>query len=199
MELEKQEQGEDSIGYEVFDATDPEDAFYTEDQSTGYQITNDQSLEWAMHVLAREYRGAHRLAELCAAEIERLTALQKKYIEDYENHSIFLKSRIIEYYRTLPDDVLHETKTLRKYKVLSGSIVERKPKLILDRDDDALIAYLKDSGKPEFVQVRESVKWADLKNTLTITENGAITAEGEIIEAIKVHQSDTEIDIEFTK
>lgn len=53
-----------------------------------------------------------------------------------------------------------------------------------------LIEYVK-ANSPDFIKKTETVKWADYKKTLTVTDEGAVvTADGEIIEQMNVEKGE---------
>ena len=52
-----------------------------------------------------------------------------------------------------------------------------------------LITFVKGSS-PEFIETKESVKWADYKKTLNADGDKVITADGEIIEGMTIQQSE---------
>lgn len=59
-----------------------------------------------------------------------------------------------------------------------------------------LIKFIKETN-PEFIETKETVKWGDLKKTLTVTDKGVVvTSDGEIVTDMTVEQGDPKFYIE---
>ena len=79
------------------------------------------------------------------------------------------------------------TKTQISYDLPGGKLVLKVQAPEYERDEDALVPWLKGNGMTEMVKVKESANWAELKKTLKEGPDGTmITVDGEIVPGIKV-------------
>ena len=76
-----------------------------------------------------------------------------------------------------------ETKTMSKYKLLSGSLVMKKStKKIEIADKEILMQYARTSAA-EYIKVKEDIDWASMKKVLDIDGTNVVNTEtGEILE-----------------
>lgn len=112
-----------------------------------------------------------KIAEATAKVEEEKAKLQRAI--DYNMSQIVVEFRQVE---------ANETKTQKKVSLVSGDIILKKATEKIDYDKDKLLAYAKEKGMNDYIETKESFKWADFKKTLAIT-GGAIvdTATGEAI------------------
>lgn len=82
------------------------------------------------------------------------------------------------------------TKTQISYELPGGKLVLKFQAPEYERDDAALVPWLKKNGMAELVKVKESANWAELKKTLKEGPDGGtmITEYGEIVPGVKVIQ-----------
>lgn len=113
-----------------------------------------------------------RLEELYKAKQEQLKANFTMQIEKIDNAINYFKEQIRVQFETQP---YKETKSQRKLKVLSGEIVIKKPYKDIDPNRDALLEWAKENASEYISQkVTETLKWAELKKDLVITEDDQI-------------------------
>ncbi len=85
------------------------------------------------------------------------------------------------------DSVPHKkTATQEKYPLPSGKLVMKDQEPDYDRDDKAVIKFLKANGGEKFVKVEEKLDWSGLKKTLSILGETAADENGKPIPGIKV-------------
>lgn len=82
------------------------------------------------------------------------------------------------------------TKTQLSYELPGGKLVLKNQGPEYERDEAALVPWLKENGLTDLVKVKESANWAELKKTLRETPDGAsmMTEDGEIVPGVKVTQ-----------
>lgn len=82
------------------------------------------------------------------------------------------------------------TKTQISYELPGGKLTLKKQAPEYERDEAALVPWLKQNGLTDLVKVKESANWAELKKTLKEGPDGAsmVTEDGEIVPGVKVIQ-----------
>ena len=147
-----------------------------------FKVTDDKTADWALTKIHEAEDERDRLIALAEAQIEDL----KNKIEDLknkcENETGFLKSCLAMYFETVKSK---ETKTQKTYKLLSGTLVFKKPSVKINHDDEALLNYLSENDGEDFIKIKKSIDWAEFKRTLTISDDGEVidTGLGTIIPA----------------
>lgn len=88
-----------------------------------------------------------------------------------------------------------ELKASWRVPLPDGTLVLTKPSETLFHDDDALLAFVK-QNRPEFVRVKESVDWAELKKHLHVEDGAAYFADtGEMPDGVTVTEKPSEFKI----
>ena len=88
-----------------------------------------------------------------------------------------------------------ELKASWRVPLPDGTLVLTKPSETLAHDDDALLAFVK-QNRPEFVRVKESVDWAELKKHLHVEDGAAYFADtGEMPDGVTVTEKPSEFKI----
>ena len=88
-----------------------------------------------------------------------------------------------------------ELKASWRVPLPDGTLVLTKPSETLSHDDDALLAFVK-QNRPEFVRVKESVDWAELKKHLHVEDGAVYFADtGEFADGVSVVDKPSEFKI----
>ena len=88
-----------------------------------------------------------------------------------------------------------ELKASWRVPLPDGTLVLTKPSETLSHDDDALLAFVK-QNRPEFVKVKESVDWAEMKKHLRVEDGAAYFADtGEFADGVSVVDKPSEFKI----
>ena len=76
------------------------------------------------------------------------------------------------------------------YKLLSGSLVFKKPSVKIVRPDDAkLVEYMKANGYEKFVQTKETAAWSDFKKEIEIKDGQVVLDDtGEVLDWIQTEE-----------
>ena len=83
----------------------------------------------------------------------------------------------------------NRTKTQISYELPGGKLLLKAQAPEYERDEAALVPWMKKNGMTELVKVKESANWAELKKTLKEGPDGTmVTGDGEIVPGIKVIQ-----------
>lgn len=140
-----------------------------------FVIDTDAKADWAVKIIQKERAEVERLAKAIDDEIEMLK-LKKQKIEDGLNGKIsFLKDKLFNYFRTVKSK---ELKTCYKYKLPSGELVYNKETVKYERDDEKIIQWLTDRNHMDYIKVKPSVDWAELKKTEFVDEiDGVVKVE----------------------
>lgn len=125
-----------------------------------------------------DYERFQSLAKRQKEEIDRRLRLKaEKYDAELVNIALTLQS-FAEKHK------MKETKTQKKYQLLSGDIIIKKevPQLIADKD--TLLQAITGTEYSGYVRTKQEVAWSDLKKRLDFTDDGMILDKetGEIVE-----------------
>ena len=92
-----------------------------------------------------------------------------------------------------------KTKTQMSYELPGGKLILKQQAPEYDRNDEALLPWMKQNGYESLVKVKESVNWAELKKTLTETPDGTgmMTTDGEVVPGIKVEQREPKFSVDL--
>ena len=125
-----------------------------------YHISSDQEAEWALQQI--------KDAEAEKAKWQEFYDSRYKVVCDSCDLTIAnMQSLLQSYFATVPHKV---TKTEENYALPSGKIYMKKQEP--DFDTSGLLDYLKLSGQTQFIEYKESPKWAEYKKTLAKDPEG---------------------------
>ena len=83
------------------------------------------------------------------------------------------------------------TKSQETYPLPHGKLVWKDQQPEFERDDEKLLSWLKANKRQDMVALKETVKWGDLKKTLTFQGDEAFDTEtGEKVPGITVVNRD---------
>lgn len=152
------------------------------DQPTeGWSITGLETAAWA----SRKAAAAHRkIAEVKAwgeAEKARIDAIVTAEVKRHEDDAAFFEHHLGVF---LQAEIAAGRKT--KSLTLPGGTIKltaRQPRV--DVEEDAFLAWAKESGRADLVRVKESVDKAALKKAAELAEDGVVVIDGEIVPGAK--------------
>lgn len=157
-----------------------------------FKIDNDKKADWAVQQIKESESERDRLITLAQDQIAELQDRIKELTNRCENETKYLKSCLAQYFETVK---AKETKTQKSYKLLSGTLVLKKPSEKIEHDDKALLEWLADT---EYIKIERSVDWAEYKKKLTVQDNLVIDTEtGEVVECCKVVPTPGSFDIKY--
>jgi hypothetical protein len=157
---------------------------YLDEQITDrFTIDSLEKADWAVRKLSKHQRNIEQIKELSGKRIAAIVEWSAKEIAIEQSSVAYLESLL----RPYAESQIKPTDKKRSLKVPSGSfgLKKRQPNFILDKEK--LTAWAKQSA-PAFIKTEESVKWAELKETLTVKGNVAITKDGEIVDGLTVEE-----------
>ena len=148
-----------------------------------FRIDNDEKAEWALAKLREEQAEAQRIMNVCRSMIMHYEEQMKKAEEDFEKKTAYLRSQLEQYFDSVEK---RRTKTQEVYKLPSGILRRKYPKPEFKRDEDKLLQWLKDRQMSEYIKIKESPDWANLKKAIQVVGNKAVDENGEVVEGITV-------------
>lgn len=136
-----------------------------------FKIENDKTADWAITQIREAETERDRLIKLAQDQIDDLTAKIQELTEKCENDTKYLKSCLALYFDTVPSK---ETKTQKTYKLLSGTLIFKKPATKIVHNDDKLLEYLEENDGKDYIKIKKSIDWAEFKKTLTVSDDGEV-------------------------
>ncbi|HOB89681.1 MAG TPA: host-nuclease inhibitor Gam family protein [Bacillota bacterium] len=162
----------------------PEDLDDTENQR--FRIQDDNQADWALRKIARARQDMKEAEETAAMEIEKIN----RWLDGQRDESLrterFFTALLQEYYEprfmTNPDK--------KTYKLPSGKVQRRTQQPQFDRDNEALLAWLKQREMTDYIEVKETPKWGELKQQVQVVGEHVVIKDGplkgEIIDGVEV-------------
>lgn len=162
----------------------PEDLADTENQR--FRIQDDNQADWALRKIARARQDMKEAEETAAMEIEKINRWLDGQRDESLRTELFFTVLLQEYYEprfmTNPDK--------KTYKLPSGKVQRRTQQPLFDRDNEALLAWLKQRGMTDYVEVKETPKWGELKQQVQVVGEHVVIKDGplkgEIIDGVEV-------------
>lgn len=137
-----------------------------------FVIDTDAKADWALKIIQKERQEVERLTKTIDEEIEMLRLKKQKIADGLDNKIGFLQGKLFEYFNTVEPK---ELKTCYKYKLPSGELVYNKETVKYERDDEKIIQWLTDHNHMDYIKVKSSVDWAELKKTEFVDEIDGVT------------------------
>ena len=151
-----------------------------------FRIQDDNQADWALRKIARARQDMKEAEETAAIEIEKIN----RWLDGQRDESLrterFFTALLQEYYEprfmTNPDK--------KTYKLPSGKVQRRTQQPQFDRDNEALLAWLKQRGMTDYIEVKETPKWGELKQQVQVVGEHVVIKDGplkgEIIDGVEV-------------
>lgn len=89
-----------------------------------------------------------------------------------------------------------KTKTQEYVKLSCGKLMMKKQNPEYKRDDETVIAWLKQNNGAGYVKVVESLDWANLKKDSTVVGNSIVNSDGVVIPGVEVVQKPDKFAVE---
>lgn len=156
-----------------------------EEIKEGFVIRDDNAAEWALQKIFDEKAELERLKALADSQIavimDKVEAAEKRFT----SRTGYLKNALEEYMLTVKRK---QSKTQESYRLLSGSLILKKPVVKIVKDDTKLLEYVKEHS-PEYVKHTEAVDWAGFKKTLTVSGDVVVDSNGEVVSCLDVEET----------
>lgn len=152
-------------------------------ENEGFIIDCDEKAEWALQKIAVERAETQRYINVCQSMILEYEEKIKKAQEKLTNKSIFLEGQLQKYFECVEK---RYTKTQQTYKLPSGTLKLKYQQPEFKRDEQILTKWLKENNMIEFVKIEEKPNWSELKRSINISGENAVTHDGLIVDGVKV-------------
>lgn len=156
-----------------------------EEIKEGFVIRDDNAAEWALQKIFDEKAELERLKALADSQIAAIMDKVEAANKRFTSRTGYLKKALGEYMLTVKRK---QSKTQESYRLLSGSLILKKPVVKIVKDDTKLLEYVKEHS-PEYVKHTEAVDWAGFKKTLTISGDVVVDSNGEVVSCLDVEET----------
>lgn len=149
-----------------------------------FTVRDISSAEWCLKRIA--WHQKHKADALAFVESE------KAKLDEYLAKVNSEENGSIEYFIELLKPFAMEQLQGSKKKTVtlpSGSLSFKKQSPEFVKNDEELLAFAKESV-PEFVKIKESVDWAEMKKECIVDGNRLVTKDGEIVQGVTVNERD---------
>src|SRR5699024_3770908 len=151
-----------------------------------WEIKDDDTADWWIEVKGQELKKIRtyqdKLKEKIAFYEEKL-----RKAKDEEKHVIEKRDEMLaRYFETIDPDEMKKTKTMLKYRLPNDELVKRYQNHQFKRDNNVLADWLEENNMTNYIQVKKSAKWGDLKKITKVVGDKVVSEDGEIIEGIEV-------------
>lgn len=166
-----------------------------------YHVISDGLAERALKRIKKATDERNRLVALATEQIEELTSKINELDEKYKRETAYFKMKLYEYFNS--EEIrknIKETKTQASYKLLSGSLVFKKPTQKMEPNREKLLEYVKANNMPEFVKTKEDIDWAAYKKECEIVDGKVVnTQTGDLLpeDLIEVQDVPGEFDVKL--
>lgn len=156
-----------------------------EEIKEGFVIRDDNAAEWALQKIFDEKAELERLKALADSQIAAIMDKVEAANKRFTSRTGYLKNALEEYMLTVKRK---QSKTQESYRLLSGSLILKKPVVKIVKDDTKLLEYVKEHS-PEYVKHTEAVDWAGFKKTLTVSGDVVVDSNGEVVSCLDVEET----------
>lgn len=148
-----------------------------------FSVRDEDMANWAVRKIAAARANFAEAERLAATERERIDTYLSSKRKDLERTEEFFSGLLTRYY--LPQ---HEANPKQKtFKLPAGQVQFRAQQPDYERDDERLVSWLEANDKMDFVQIKKSARWGELKKALTQHGERMIDPEsGQIVDGILV-------------
>lgn len=153
------------------------------DENNEFVIDNDEKAEWALRKIAEERKEAQRYIDVCKSMILEYEEKIRKEEERLSKKTSYFEGKLQQYFLC----VQHKsTKTQKIYKLPGGTLRLKYQQPEFKRDEEKLLNWLKENKLMDFIKVKETPNWAELKKNIKISGDTAVSEDGQIIEGVEV-------------
>ncbi|WP_312907273.1 host-nuclease inhibitor Gam family protein [Tissierella praeacuta] len=151
-----------------------------------WKIENDDDAEWLIEKYNEDLIEKARYRMSLENKVKDLMDKLNK-LDEEEKYAIEKRnSYLIEYFESIDDKFKKKTKTQEKYRLPSGEIIKKYPNPEYKRDNDRLLSWIQKNKLNDYVEIKQSPKWGELKKVTKIVNGQVVTEDGEIVEGVEV-------------
>lgn len=172
---------------EKYEIEDLKESKVLEENQT-WKIDSLEGADWAFRKISTLKQANKEINQLANKERERIADWENKETQSNQDSIDFFEHKLADYLYQL-----RKIDKKAKVKTPHGTVSTRKQSDVWEYKNDA-VEKVKEMGLTEFIEVKESIKKADLKKSVTVLEDGSVVSpDGEIIESIKVIPRDDKV------
>ena len=173
-----------------------EDLDIEETEKEEWRIKNDTEADWWIEVHEEKLTEVRRLKEQIDNKIVFYMEKLKK-VQEEENYIIEKRNgKLVEYFETLDEEDMKETKTQIKYRLPSGELVKKFKSPEYKRDNKKLTEWLESNNMNKYIEIKKSPKWGELKNKTKVINGQVVTEDGEVVEGVEAIEREPEFKVE---
>lgn len=144
-----------------------------------FKVKDLSGAEWCLKKISRAKVRYEEIKAYVESEKAKLDAFLADAKEQFDGDKGYFESLLMPYAM----EQLEGQKKKKSIKLPSGTIGFKAMPAEVVKDDEALKAFVKDN-MPEYIETKETVKWGELKKTLTAADGRFVTADGEIVDGV---------------
>jgi phage host-nuclease inhibitor protein Gam len=145
-----------------------------------FSVTDKDQAEWAARKRAKLEAQKRENLEVAQRNIARIQGWLAQENSKLDESITFFDGLLEAWHRSILD-ADPKAKTI---KLPSGILQLRQQQPNFIRNDEALLAWCK-TNRPEFVAVKESPAWAEIKKIVVVSPDGqVVTQDGEIVAGV---------------
>lgn len=145
----------------------------------GWRVDSMSSADWALRKIRARRAELAEIKKYADAEKARIDMWLKEQTESLQSDVDFFEAQL----KPFVADALDGKKT-KTMKFPCGSCSFKKSAPTFTKDEAVLLNYVKENDS-QYVNVKESVNWAEFKKTLQFAQDGKlITADGEVVPGV---------------
>lgn len=157
-----------------------------------FEVIDESSAQWVLERLAELIQSRDHIMDQHKMMVAKYDAWKTSQLEEIDEKETYFKL-LLQNWAT---DALANGKK-KSISLPSGKVGYRAANVAftfngnkIDKNDTAFIELIKGIA-PDNIETKESVKWADFKQSLSFTESGTVvTADGEIVEGLMATQGE---------
>lgn len=192
--LALQEQEWDAMVSEEIEKAD-EDRQEVSQEKTAFVIDDDNKADWAIRKIDEEKQEYDRIRDLAEEQTARIEQKVEAAERRFNQRTSYLRSLLGSYFMQVPH---RKTKTQESYRLLSGSLILKLPKIKPVYEESELVEYLKESGMPDYIKTEEKARWGEFKKLLDLSAGAypIIKDTGEVVDCIRLEETPAEFKVE---
>lgn len=166
-------------------------------EMTGFIIDDDDKADWALRKIAEAEAEYDRLADLADTRIAELEARKDAEATRRDNAVEPLQAALQAYFATVKPST--NTKTQTTYRLLSGTLVQKKAKQTMKvNDTDAFLNWMEANGYHDLI--KRTPQWGVVKRSLQMFDKVAVdSATGAVVDGVEVVDEPGEFQVKVKK
>jgi hypothetical protein len=162
-----------------------------------FEITDLDSLNWVFRKLSALKAKEKEIKQLANVERDRIAQWEKGELSTIENSTSFFEALIQKYHS-------EQLAADPKAKTISTPYGKSKTRVSKEAPEKAneeqIIDYLADNDLVDLIQVKQSVKWAELKKNLKVVEiageKAVVDENGQLVPGVSVKPASIDYSVE---